>query len=39
MNAVEKISVPHRENLMEPIHMQLCQELKNFVVLFCIFEI
>ena len=30
MSAVDKCSLPHRENLMEPIHMQLSQKLKNF---------
>ena len=39
MTAVEKCSVPNRDNLMQPIHMELSQKLKIFVVLFCILEI
>ena len=30
MSAVDKCCLPNRENLMEPIHMQLSQKLKNF---------
>ena len=30
MSAVDKCSLPHRENLIEPIHMQLSQKLKTF---------
>ena len=30
MNAVDKCSLPNRDNLMEPIQMQLTQQLKNF---------
>ena len=30
MNAVEKLSFPHRDNLMQPNHMQLSQKLKTF---------
>ena len=30
MGAVDKCSLPHRDNLMEPIHMQLSQKLKTF---------
>ena len=30
MGAIDKRSLPHRENLMEPIHMQLSQKLKTF---------
>ena len=30
MNAVEKCSLPHRENLMQPIHMILSQKVKIF---------
>ena len=30
MSAVEKCSLPHRDNLREPIHMQLSQKLKSF---------
>ena len=30
MSAVGKCSLPNRDNLMEPIHMQLSQKLKKF---------
>ena len=30
MSAVDKCSLPHRDNLMEPIHMQLSEKLKTF---------
>ena len=30
MTAVDKCSLPNRDNLMEPIHMQLSQNLKTF---------
>ena len=30
MSAVDKCSLPNRDNLMQPIHMQLLQKLKNF---------
>ena len=30
MTAVDKSSLPNRPNLMQPIHMQLSQKLKNF---------
>ena len=30
MSAVDKCSLPNRDNLMEPIHMQLSQKLKTF---------
>ena len=30
MSAVDKCSLPNRDNLMEPIHMQLSQNLKTF---------
>ena len=30
MTVVDKCSFPNRDNLMEPIHMQLSQKLKNF---------
>ena len=30
MGEVDKCSLPHRDNLMEPIHMQLSQKLKIF---------
>ena len=30
MTAVDKCSLPNRENLMQPTHMQLSQKLKTF---------
>ena len=30
MSAVDKCSVPNRDNLMQPIHMQLSQNLQTF---------
>ena len=30
MNAVGKCSLPNRENLLQPIHMELYQKLKTF---------
>ena len=30
MSAVRNCFLPHRDNLMEPIHMQLSQKLKTF---------
>ena len=30
MTAVDKCSLPNRENLMQPIHMELSQKLKTF---------
>ena len=30
MSAVDKCSLPNREYLIQPIHMQLSQKLKNF---------
>ena len=30
MSAVDKFSLPNRDNLKQPIHMQLCQKLKKF---------
>ena len=30
MGVVGKRSLPHRDNLMEPIHMQLSQKVKIF---------
>ena len=30
MGAVDKCSLPHRDNLIEHIHMQLSQKLKSF---------
>ena len=37
MSAVDKCSLPNRENLMEPIHMQLSQKLKTFSGFFDVF--
>ena len=39
MSAVDKCTLPHRDNLMESILMQLSEKLKIFVILFCILEI
>ena len=30
MSAVDKCSFPNRDNLMQPIHMELSQKLKTF---------
>ena len=30
MGAVDKCSLPNRDNLIQPIHMQLPQKLKTF---------
>ena len=30
MSTVDKCSLPNRDNLMQPIHMQLSQKLKSF---------
>ena len=30
MSAVDKCSLPNRDNLMQPIHMQISQNLKTF---------
>ena len=38
MSAVDKCSVPHTHNLMEPIHMQLSQKLKTFSRFFNVFS-
>ena len=32
MGAVNMCSLHHRDNLMEPIHMQLSQKLKTFCI-------
>ena len=34
MCAVDKCSLPNRDNLMQPIHMQLSQKLKTFTWFF-----
>ena len=38
MTAVEKCSLPNRDNLMQPIHMQLFQKLKTFSEFFPAFS-
>ena len=38
MSAVDKCSVPNRDNLIEPIHMQLSQKLKTFSLSFNVFS-
>ena len=30
MSAVDKCSLPNRDNLMQPIHMQLSEKVKTF---------
>ena len=38
MSAVDKGSLPNRDNLMEPIHMQLSEKLKPFSEFFRAFS-
>ena len=38
MIAVDKCSLPDRDNLMEPIHIQLSQKLKTFSWFFNVFS-
>ena len=38
MGAVDKCSLPNRNNLMQPIHMQLSQKLKIFLEFFLNFR-
>ena len=38
MSAVDKCSLPNRDNLMEPIHMQLSQKLKTYCEFFHAFS-
>ena len=38
MSAVDKCSLPNRDNLMEPIHMQLSEKLKTFSRFFNVFS-
>ena len=38
MSAVDKCSLPNRDNLMRPIHMQLSQKLKTFSEFFNVFS-
>ena len=37
MGAAVKCSLPHRHNIMEPMHMQLYQKLKTFSGFFAAF--
>ena len=34
MSAVDKCSLPNRDNLMQPIHLELSQKLKTFCQFF-----
>ena len=38
MSAVDKCSLPNRDNLMQPIHMQLSQKLTKFSRYFNLFS-
>ena len=38
MSAVDKCSLPNRDNLMQPIHIQLSQKLKTFSEFFSAFS-
>ena len=38
MSAVDKCSLPNKDNLMQPIHMQLSQKLKTFSGFFKVFS-
>ena len=38
MTAVDKCSLPNRDNLMQPIHMELSQKLKTFSWFFSAFS-
>ena len=38
MTALDKCSLPNRDNLMQPIHMQLFQKLKTFSEFFPAFS-
>ena len=38
MSAVDKCSVPNRDNLMQPIHMQLSEKVKTFSGFFNVFS-
>ena len=38
MSAVGKCSLPNRDNLMQPIHMQLSEKLKTFSRFFNVFS-
>ena len=38
MSAVDKCSLPKRDNLMQPIHLELSQKLKTFSQIFVPFS-
>ena len=38
MSAVDKCSLPNRDNLMQPIHMQLSEKVKTFSRFFNVFS-
>ena len=38
MSAVDKCSLPNRDNLMQPIHMQLSEKIKAFSRFFNVFS-
>ena len=38
MSAVDKCSLPNRDNLMQPIHMQLSEKVKTFSGFFNVFS-
>ena len=38
MGAVEKCSLPNRDNLIQPMHIQLSQKLKTFSQFFKVFS-
>ena len=38
MSAVDKCSLPNRDNLMQPIHMQLFEKVKTFSRFFNVFS-
>ena len=38
MSAVDKCSLPNRDNLIQPIHMQLSQKLKTSSPFFTVFS-
>ena len=38
MSSIDKCSLPNRDNLMQPIHLQLSQKLKSFSEFFPAFS-
>ena len=38
MSAVDKCSLPNRDNLMQPIHMQLSEQVNTFSQFFNVFS-